>query len=79
MKNSIHPSYKSVTVTCSCGSNFVTQSTLAKDTLHIEVCSECHPFYTGKQKIMDTAGRVDKFTKKFGGRSLTGKKTPPAA
>ncbi len=65
MKDSIHPSYKNVTVTCSCGSSFVTQSTLAKDALHIEVCSQCHPFYSGKQKLVDSAGRVDKFRQKY--------------
>ena len=65
MKASIHPSYKEVTVTCSCGNKFTTQSTLAKDTLHIEVCSVCHPFYSGKQRLVDSAGRVDKFRQKY--------------
>ncbi|HWP00933.1 MAG TPA: 50S ribosomal protein L31 [Methylococcus sp.] len=65
MKSEIHPEYKEVTVTCSCGNTFETKSTLCKD-LHIEVCSACHPFYTGKQKIVDTAGRVDKFRRKYG-------------
>jgi large subunit ribosomal protein L31 len=65
MKPEIHPEYKAVTVTCSCGNTFETKSTLCKD-LHIEVCSACHPFYTGKQKIVDTAGRVDKFRRKYG-------------
>jgi large subunit ribosomal protein L31 len=64
MKASIHPEYKTINVTCSCGSTFVTRSTLGQD-LQIEVCSSCHPFYTGKQKIVDTAGRVDKFRKKY--------------
>jgi large subunit ribosomal protein L31 len=64
MKAGIHPDYKDITVTCSCGNTFVTGSTLGHD-LHIEVCSSCHPFFTGKQKIMDTAGRVDKFRKKY--------------
>lgn len=65
MQADIHPAYKEVEVKCSCG--YVTQirSTLGNDTLAIEVCSQCHPFYTGKQKIVDTAGRVDKFTRKF--------------
>lgn len=67
MKPEIHPEYKAVTVTCSCGNTFETKSTLCKD-LHIEVCSACHPFYTGKQKIVDTAGRVDKFRRKYGRR-----------
>jgi large subunit ribosomal protein L31 len=64
MKADIHPEYNAITVTCSCGNSFETRSTLKKD-LSIEVCSACHPFYTGKQKILDTAGRVDKFRKKY--------------
>jgi large subunit ribosomal protein L31 len=64
MKAGIHPEYKETTVTCSCGNTFVTRSTLGHD-LQIEVCSNCHPFYTGKQKIVDTGGRVDKFRKKY--------------
>lgn len=66
MKADIHPSYHEITVKCSCGNIFKTRSTLADDNLQIEVCSVCHPFYTGKQKILDTAGRVDKFNKKYG-------------
>ncbi len=66
MKQNIHPSYKEVTVTCSCGNKFVTKSTLAKDVLNIEVCSVCHPFYSGKQRLVDSAGRVDKFQQKYG-------------
>ena len=65
MKSDIHPDYKEVEVTCSCGNVFTTKSTLNKP-LHIEVCAACHPFYTGKQKIIDTAGRVEKFNKKYG-------------
>ena len=65
MKANIHPDYNDITVTCSCGNTFVTRSTLGED-LHVEVCSNCHPFYTGKQKIVDTGGRVDKFRKKYG-------------
>ena len=65
MKKEIHPNYPEVNVTCSCGSTFKTQSTIGKD-LSIEVCSKCHPFYTGKQKILDTAGRVEKFKQKYG-------------
>lgn len=64
MKAGIHPEYKETTVTCSCGNTFITRSTLGHD-LQIEVCSNCHPFYTGKQKIVDTGGRVDKFRKKY--------------
>jgi large subunit ribosomal protein L31 len=65
MKPDIHPEYKAITVTCSCGNVFETKSTICKD-LHVEVCSACHPFYTGKQRVVDTAGRVDKFRRKYG-------------
>jgi len=65
MKADIHPEYNEIQVTCSCGSTFTTRSTMKKP-LHVEVCSLCHPFYTGKQKIVDTAGRVEKFNQKFG-------------
>jgi large subunit ribosomal protein L31 len=65
MKPNIHPEYKEITVNCSCGNSFKTRSTMGED-LHLEVCSACHPFYTGQQKIMDTAGRVDKFRRKYG-------------
>ncbi len=64
MKPEIHPTYAEINVTCSCGNTFKTGSTMARD-LHIEVCSQCHPFYTGKQKILDTAGRVEKFRQKY--------------
>ena len=67
MKADIHPQYDEIKVTCSCGNEFTTRSTMGQE-LHVEVCSACHPFYTGKQKIMDTAGRVDKFRKKYGMR-----------
>lgn len=72
MKKKLHPKYENIAVSCSCGSNFETRSTAARD-LHIEICSQCHPFYTGKQKTMDTAGRVDRFNKRFAGRSITKK------
>jgi large subunit ribosomal protein L31 len=65
MKADIHPSYTDINVTCSCGNEFQTRSTLGED-LAIEVCSACHPFYTGKQKIIDSGGRVDKFRRKYG-------------
>ena len=65
MKADIHPNYSEIKVTCGCGNEFTTRSTLGED-LVIEVCSACHPFYTGKQKIVDTAGRVDKFRRKYG-------------
>ena len=65
MKADVHPKYAEIQVTCSCGNVFKTKSTTVKP-LHVEVCSDCHPFYTGKQKIVDTAGRVEKFNQKFG-------------
>lgn len=65
MKSEIHPNYKEVKVICSCGNTFRTRSTIAKPELHIEVCSVCHPYYTGKQKLMDTGGRIDKFKKRY--------------
>jgi len=65
MKAGIHPEYNEVAVTCSCGNSFTTRSTMTK-ALHVEVCAACHPFYTGKQKIVDTAGRVEKFRQKYG-------------
>lgn len=65
MKPDIHPQYKPVTVTCGCGNTFETRSTAGHD-LHVEVCSNCHPFFTGKQRIVDTAGQVDKFRRRYG-------------
>ena len=65
MKADIHPNYGEITATCSCGNTIKTGSTLGKD-LHLDVCSECHPFYTGKQKVVDTGGRIDRFNKRFG-------------
>ncbi|MFZ1546255.1 MAG: 50S ribosomal protein L31 [Candidatus Nitrotoga sp.] len=64
MKADIHPQYEEIAVTCSCGNTFKTKSTMGKP-LHIEVCSDCHPFYTGTQKIVDTAGRVERFRQKY--------------
>ncbi|HTR01076.1 MAG TPA: 50S ribosomal protein L31 [Candidatus Acidoferrum sp.] len=64
MKTDIHPKYSDITVTCGCGNSFKTRSTLAED-LRIDVCSNCHPFFTGKHKIVDSGGRVDKFNKRF--------------
>jgi large subunit ribosomal protein L31 len=66
MKADIHPQYNVTTVTCSCGNTFTTRSTASGGTIHAEVCSNCHPFYTGKQKILDTGGRVARFEKRFG-------------
>lgn len=81
MKPNIHPEYHDVKVTCSCGSVFVTRSTLGKEALSLEVCSMCHPFYTGTQKIVDTAGRVDRFRQKYGMKgkeASAGKDAKPA-
>ena len=64
MKAEIHPTYATATVKCACGNEFTTRSTLGQD-LHVEVCSSCHPFYTGKQKMVDSGGRVDKFRKRY--------------
>jgi len=65
MKADIHPNYHEVKVICSCGEQFETRSTISGDEMHVDVCSQCHPFYTGKQKIVDTAGQVDKFKRRF--------------
>jgi large subunit ribosomal protein L31 len=65
MKPGIHPDYHAVTVHCACGNNFATRSTMKGDKLNVEICSNCHPFFTGKQKLIDTAGRVERFTKKY--------------
>ncbi len=65
MKAETHPNYPEINITCSCGNKFKTRSTHGRD-MSIEVCSQCHPFYTGKQKILDTAGRVEKFKQKYG-------------
>jgi len=67
MKPDIHPAYQEVTIKCSCGNTFTTRSTVADKEVHLEVCSSCHPFYTGQQKIVDTAGRVEKFRRRYGG------------
>ncbi len=64
MKSGIHPKYDEVTVSCACGNSFTTRSTAGD--LKVEICSACHPFFTGKQKLLDTAGRIEKFNKKYG-------------
>ena len=69
MKRDIHPDYVDTQVTCTCGNSFTTKSTAKEGSLRADVCSACHPFYTGKQKIMDVGGRVEKFEKRFGKRS----------
>jgi large subunit ribosomal protein L31 len=64
MKEDIHPKYSEITVTCTCGNSFQTRSTLGSN-LEVEVCSNCHPFYTGKQKLMDAGGRVERFQRRY--------------
>jgi large subunit ribosomal protein L31 len=64
MRQGIHPNYQNATITCACGNVFETRSTV-KD-IHVEICSACHPFFTGKQKLVDTAGRIERFNKRFG-------------
>jgi large subunit ribosomal protein L31 len=66
MKEKIHPKYEKVKVVCACGHEFETRSTIGSPEIRTEICSSCHPFFTGKQKLMDSAGRVEKFNKKFG-------------
>ncbi|MDR0738673.1 MAG: 50S ribosomal protein L31 [Oscillospiraceae bacterium] len=63
MKDGIHPEYKKTKISCACGNVIETSST--KQDIHVEICSKCHPFYTGKQKLVDTGGRIDRFTKRF--------------
>ena len=75
MKEKIHPDYHEVMVVCACGSTFKTRSTYKSDILHMEICSKCHPFFTGKQKLVDSAGRVERFQRKYAGF----KKATPAA
>jgi large subunit ribosomal protein L31 len=67
MKKDIHPNYHEVTVVCACGNTFKTRSTYKSDVLHLEICSHCHPFFTGKQKLVDSAGRVERFQRKYAG------------
>lgn len=69
MKEKIHPKYVETTVTCGCGETFKTRST--KEKINVEICSKCHPFYTGKEKFVDTAGRVEKFRKKYAAKTET--------
>jgi large subunit ribosomal protein L31 len=70
MKAEIHPNYAETTVTCSCGNTFQTCSTKPGD-MHVELCNECHPFFTGKQKLVDTGGRVERFQKRYGKKTFT--------
>lgn len=77
MKEGIHPNYKDVEVRCACGTTFKTRST--KPELHLEICSACHPFFTGRQKLIDTEGRVERFTKKYGVQTSEQRKTAAKA
>lgn len=80
MKADIHPEYQPIKATCSCGNVIETSSTTCED-LHLDVCSACHPFYTGKQKILDSGGRVERYRQRFGSRgaAVTAKKAADAA
>jgi large subunit ribosomal protein L31 len=77
VREGIHPQYQEVSVHCACGATWKTRST-RKD-LHLEICSNCHPFFTGRQKLIDTEGRVDRFTKKFGAQTVEKRKTAAKA
>jgi large subunit ribosomal protein L31 len=77
VKEGIHPKYNEVEVRCACGNTFKTRST--KPELHLEICSACHPFFTGRQKLIDTEGRVERFTKKFGAQTAEQRKTAEKA
>jgi large subunit ribosomal protein L31 len=76
VKEAIHPNYFDVEARCACGATWKTRST--KKELHLEICSSCHPFFTGRQKLIDTEGRVERFTKKFGAQTVASRKKPAA-
>jgi large subunit ribosomal protein L31 len=77
VKPGIHPKYQVVEVRCACGNTFKTRST--KPELHLEICNQCHPFFTGRQKLIDTEGRVERFTKRFGSQSAEARKAAAKA
>jgi large subunit ribosomal protein L31 len=77
VKPNIHPEYREITVHCACGASWQTRSTSKE--LHLDICSKCHPFFTGRQKLIDTEGRVDRFTKKFGAQTSESRKTAAKA
>lgn len=79
MKAGIHPDYHEVTVHCACGSTFKTRSTMKGELLRVEICSSCHPFFTGRQKLVDTEGRVERFTRKYGAQTVAGRKAAAEA
>lgn len=66
MKPDIHPDYHEINIVCACGESFVSRSTKKGDSLRVDICNKCHPFFTGKQKLVDTGGRVDKFKRRYG-------------
>jgi large subunit ribosomal protein L31 len=76
MKKGIHPDYKKAVVSCICGSTFETRSTVGN--IHVEICSACHPYYTGKQKLVDSAGRVERFNRKYGKKAPAAEAAPAA-
>lgn len=76
MKADIHPQYNEITVECSCGNKFVTRSTA--DSMHLELCNECHPFFTGRQKLVDSGGRVERFQKRYANTPVKSKKRQKA-
>jgi large subunit ribosomal protein L31 len=76
MKTDTHPNYIESTIVCSCGNTFVTRST--KGDMHLELCNECHPFFTGKQKLVDSGGRVERFQKRYAGQTVKSKKAQKA-
>jgi len=76
MKEGIHPKYDASRIICSCGNTVETRSTRSE--IHVEICSACHPFYTGKQKLMDVAGRVDRFNRRYGKKGAAAPPAPPA-
>jgi len=87
MKPSIHPKYQEITAICACGATFKTRSTTSAKDLRVEICSSCHPFFTGRQRLVDTAGRIEKFHRKYGkskaeteaeAEAASGKETPQA-
>ena len=77
VKEGIHPKYHDVEARCACGATWKTRST--KNELHLEICSNCHPFFTGRQKLLDTEGRVERFTKKFGAQTVASRRKPADA
>jgi len=79
MKPQIHPAYNEISIVCACGETFQTRSTASGKEMRVEICSKCHPFFTGKQKLLDTAGRIERFYRKYGGKPESGDAaTPPA-